>query len=214
MRPQSYVLVFLMFSSSFARADWSKTSSMDFEMDAPPAAGSVEERQDYEVLFEKQKLRSENECALAGRQEHAEFEAFYRETTLLSPVERQNLVPLMNRVVKFTDRVSDYFKGTYKRQRPYDVDSRLQPCVKKPGGRKSYPSSHASIAWTTACLLAQAYPERAQELKEYGIYLGDLRVVVGVHHPSDVRAGRALGDQICRLIWSDPDFQADLKSRL
>jgi hypothetical protein len=42
-----------------------------------------------------------------------------------------------------------------------------------------------------------AFSDRKEKLLEYGEYLGELRIISGVHHPSDVNAGRSLGRAIC-----------------
>ena len=40
---------------------------------------------------------------------------------------------------------------------------------------------------------------------------GDSRVVCGVHFPTDVEAGRALGSAMVARLHAEPEFAADLK---
>ena len=62
-----------------------------------------------------------------------------------------------------------------------------------------------------ACVLAEIFPAKASEIISYGNYLGELRVIVGVHHPSDVRAGQSLAQRICDKLLSLTDFQNELE---
>ncbi len=118
----------------------------------------------------------------------------------------------MEKGTAFTERVSGYHKDKFARPRPYDTDRRVRPCVEKPRGSKSYPSSHAAVAKAVSCLLAQVFPEKSTDLDTYGEFLGELRVIIGVHHPSDVKAGQMLGSEICARLQSEPDFAEELKN--
>jgi len=62
-----------------------------------------------------------------------------------------------------------------------------------------------------ACILAKVFTYKKAEIIEYGDFLGELRVTVGVHHPSDVDAGQKLGREICARILQEGDFQRELK---
>ena len=79
-----------------------------------------------------------------------------------------------------------------------------------PGGSKSYPSSHAAVAATEACILGALFPEKKDRLMEYGLYLGNLRAIVGVHHPSDILAGQKLGADICARLLGNSAFHQDM----
>jgi membrane-associated phospholipid phosphatase len=84
-------------------------------------------------------------------------------------------------------------KKVVKRPRPFLVHLSLTP-VYRPG-EYSFPSGHTSASFSTAAALSGAYP------KWYVIgpsflwagTVGYSRVYLGVHNPSDVAAGAALG---------------------
>ena len=46
---------------------------------------------------------------------------------------------------------------------------------------------------------------------ERGREIGWDRVIGGVHHPSDITAGRVLGLAVARALLRNPDFQTDLE---
>jgi acid phosphatase (class A) len=202
-------LLFLIFTS-VAFANWTKIPSTEFTLPPPPDKGSQTYVQDFVQIKKYQESRSNKECDLAKTQEHPTFAALFGSADLLSEVEQEAAKELVTKVMKFAERVAGYHKDKYKRPRPYDVDSSIEPCAKKPGGAKSYPSSHATSAAAGACVLALAIPSKNEQILEYGDYLGELRVIVGVHHPSDVNAGRSLGRAICDRLENTEDFAKEL----
>lgn len=188
----------LVLSLGVARGDFTQIPSSDFSLPNPPQAGSAAYRRDFELLHQWQKSRDPKVCALGQSQTSPTVEAFFGPTAgILTTDEYDRAEASLEKIFKFADRVAGYFKTKYHRTRPYDVDSSLTPCVTKPGGQKSYPSSHATLAAVGACALAKLYPAKAKKLADYGAYLGWLRAMVGVHHPSDVAAGQSLAKQIC-----------------
>ena len=57
----------------------------------------------------------------------------------------------------------------------------------------SYPSGHSCVSAAAARVLATYFPEHAATLNEQVSEAGRSRVVGGIHYPSDVAAGQALG---------------------
>ena len=94
--------------------------------------------------------------------------------------------------------------------RPYDFDSRVQPCVQLPVGQKSYPSSHALISTLDACVLALVFPNKQLDFKDLANELSERRMKIGVHFPSDVHAGQGLGVAICMKLAQDSAFMSEI----
>lgn len=205
-----FVLV-LGLTASSAFADWSKIKSSEFEIDDPPAEGSAAYKRDFKLLHDHEKTRTKEQCQQADDQEFYSVENFFGgDESPLTKKQLKEVKKSLEKVFKFSERVARYYKDQYERPRPYNVDETLTPCVKDPPkGNKAYPSSHAAVAATSACVLAAAYPEKKDALLALGKALGDLRVIVGVHHPSDVEAGQALGEAICERLLSEDDFREE-----
>lgn len=208
------VLIFLAFLSSFpqAKADWSDIRSAEFEMADYPKDASPEWRKDFEILFREQKNRTKAQCALSAKQRHPTYEAFYGHTELIDPDQYENTKELGERIAKFTERVATYFKGKFDRPRPYNEVNGLKPCVPLVAGQKAYPSSHAAVAIATSCMLIDVFPDKKDDLEAYALEIGNLRYIVGLHHPSDVEAGQKLGNDICAALRADPDYRRETKA--
>jgi undecaprenyl-diphosphatase len=82
------------------------------------------------------------------------------------------------------------------RRRPELAD--LPPLVPT-GSRISYPSAHASTSFAGARSLARAWPAAAAPLYAAAAMMALSRPYVGVHYPSDVVAGAALGTAVAEL---------------
>ena len=84
-------------------------------------------------------------------------------------------------------------KYYYKRKRPFmrfnepTMTPNDEPSLRRNG---SYPSGHTALGWTTALLLSEINPERADTILARGMMYGESRVIVGAHWQSDVDAGR------------------------
>lgn len=210
---RNFLLASLLLLPFQARADWSKMASTDFSLADYPRENSARWKDDFKQLHEYQDSRDEAQCALGRRQEHPTYEAiFMSKDSPLSREEADKAQGLVAKVMKLADRISTYHKGQFKRPRPYDVDDTLEPCAKKPGGAKSYPSSHSANAMAGACVLAELFPHSRQLILDYGASSGELRAVIGVHHPSDVQAGQKLGNEICRALLQDEEFLSELNA--
>lgn len=184
-----------------AYADGVGLPSTEFSLPSPPRPGTQAFRKDFDVLHWWQRNRDEKACALARSQESHTVEALFGPSVgPLTANEFRWARTRLEKAFEVTARVSRYFKDKFRRVRPYDTDPSLTPCVKKPGGQRSYPSTHAALGGVGACVLARLYPAKAKRIQDYGAYIGKLRVIAGVHHPSDVAAGQSLARQICERL--------------
>jgi acid phosphatase (class A) len=207
------IVLAVLFSSSFGVADWTEISASDLHVPPPPAVGSLANGKDFETLHRLQESRDASECRFAAMQLEPSFKALYgSDSETLTAREYETAEPLLLRVVALANRMNHHFKEHFHRPRPYHVDPSLHPCVQKPKGKLAYPSGHATIGALTACVLSKIFPKKAGRLERYGDYIGDLRAIIGVHHPSDVVAGQALGKQLCEKLMSETDFRKELSS--
>ena len=91
------------------------------------------------------------------------------------------------------DSICTLPKKYYMRKRPFMRfhESTLtpddEPALSKNG---SYPSGHTLLGWSSALLLSEINPDRADTILARGLMYGDSRIIVGAHWQSDVNAAR------------------------
>ncbi|WP_431816798.1 phosphatase PAP2 family protein [Gordonia jacobaea] len=99
--------------------------------------------------------------------------------------------------------------------RPYKVAPNRIKVYNLPGktdedvlsGGSSYPSGHTASAMIRTGLLALMIPELAPQFLARGSEAGYHRVVLGVHYPLDVIAGRMVADAAVADRYADPRFR-------
>lgn len=121
-----------------------------------------------------------------------------------------HLVMLLRRTM--ADAVVSTFdaKNKFQRRRPFaeygepSCTPHDEDFLKKDG---SYPSGHAAAGWAWALLLAELAPMRQDAILRRGYEFGQSRVVCGVHWPSDIDAGRAVGAAVIATLRNNPTFR-------
>mgnify|MGYP003575603461 CR=1 FL=1 len=83
-------------------------------------------------------------------------------------------------------------KGHAVRERPYITHSGIQ-CAPAPIDRYSFPSGHTLHAVSFTMLMTSYFPQWWAVLVPFAVLVALSRVVLGLHYPTDVAAGAALG---------------------
>ncbi len=161
-----------------------------------PADDSLTTAADLEVVYQLQQRRTPEQLVLAATYvaDHV-----FNFSTVLGPWFTATAMPFSDeffRQIK-TDRFAITSRGklVWQRPRPPLLDPRIRPAVELPGSG-SYPSGHATQTFLWAGLLAEIFPEHRDALRQRAELVAWSRVVAGVHYPSDVVAGRLLGDRL------------------
>jgi len=100
------------------------------------------------------------------------------------------------------------------RPRPSQLSPSLMPPIDIPG-HAAYPSGHATESYLLAQILAQVMPPEARArtdvndpdstpLRRIAERVARNREVLGLHYPSDSKAGKYLGDQSAALLLQCP----------
>lgn len=83
-------------------------------------------------------------------------------------------------------------KYAFNRARPHAADLQIAPLIKTPSS-SSFPSGHSATAAAGAVSLSAAYPALTPVFAVCGLAIMFSRIYLGVHYPSDVLAGAAIG---------------------
>jgi acid phosphatase (class A) len=175
----------------------------------PPVASSVEELADLAGVraVVHGRTKAEEERALAGSS--LGFTIF---APAIGPIFQIEKLPktaaLLKQVKQEIAGTIDEAKDHWKRLRPYQLDPELS--VGKPEPSFSYPSGHSTRGTVYALVLAELFPEKRQAILQVGRNIGWDRVIIGKHYPTDIYAGRTLGQAIMRELDVSPAFAHDL----
>ena len=125
----------------------------------------------------------------------------------ISKEETHEIYKVLRDATATCDSICTLPKKYYMRRRPFMRmnESTLYPSD-EPHLRKngSYPSGHTILGWSSALLLSEINPDRADTLLARGYMYGESRVIVGAHWQRDVDAGRlAVSAAYARLHTSE-----------
>jgi acid phosphatase (class A) len=177
----------------------------------PPAAGSKEEAADLAVVREWEKKRTDGQCEKARSEAGAYFEEFFGDISPFPTPLPADVSSALTRIMLETSDVSNVFKNLYKRPRPFISDAGLNPCLGKIPGF-AYPSGHTALSRICAYVLSDLQPERRAEFMTRADEAALLRVIGGVHYPTDIAAGKRLSDALYPLLKKSPVFRKELKT--
>lgn len=174
----------------------------------PPVPGSAEQAADLASARSVFKKRTRAEEQRAFKDASLSVFSF---AEAIGPIFQPGKLP---RTEAFFDKLKGELKDAvnvpkdyWKRPRPYQLDARLS--LGKPEDSFSYPSGHSARGTVQALLLAELFPDHCEGILEVGRNIGWDRVLIGKHFPTDIYAGRVLGQAIVQEMKNNPHFQND-----
>ena len=188
-------------------------SSVDFValLPAPPTPDSLEQQSEMTEIKAWQSLRTPDmEARCKDEEKLVAFRAFAGVMGANFTAEKMpQTAKLLAAIETDSKHFSSAAKNHWTRRRPPYVDPTLKPAALLED-EPSYPSGHATRGEMYALVLSQIAPDKADALQQRGQEIGFDRVIAAIHYPSDVVAGRVLGQAITRALLASPKFQKDL----
>lgn len=177
----------------------------------PPSADSTAEKSDLMKLHAIERSRSADDIA------HARADARERDififSTVLGDEFNATALPL---TARFSAHIEDDVladaepvKDDLPRARPYNIDETLHPVCKRKKRDDSYPSGHTITGYVMALTLSSMLPEKRSAIFARADDYAHNRLVCGVHHPSDVEAGKEIAYALYGRLEASAKFRAD-----
>ncbi|HEY1283195.1 MAG TPA: phosphatase PAP2 family protein [Steroidobacteraceae bacterium] len=178
----------------------------------PPANDSAETRAELDAMLKIQKKRTDVQVSRAQADDDVTVNRFADALGAPPGFDVRNL-PVTT--LLFRKITTDEFvvvgtgKDKFARPRPFVLEKRLRPVVKKPPNG-SYPSGHTVWGHTVGLVLSEMVPERRMQLMRRAEEYANNRVIAGVHYPSDIASGRMAATAFAAALFASPAFQSDL----
>jgi acid phosphatase (class A) len=180
---------------------------------APPGPDSAQTRLEIEELLRIERTRNSAQVLAAQTDRKTDVERFFGALGFGpdKPPDLPKVRRLMERVETDIRPYVRAAKTRFLRVRPFEVDSRLHPCIDHVRGDQSYPSGHAAYGYVVTGLLEDMVPERRRELQTRGEEFARQRMVCGVHFRSDIDAGRQGAGWLLVTLSAAPAYLDDMK---
>jgi acid phosphatase (class A) len=184
----------------------------------PPAAGSAADKADRAALAAAKARLRDTGWERATTQVHLRSPEVAKQLWCaagrqLSP----DVAPAFNRLLMRAgadvSNASDAAKLVTKRDRPFVGDPDAKTCDPRATQATisySYPSGHSALGVVWSEIATDVVPGRAQPLRALGAEFGDNRIICGVHYPSDVAAGRQMGQALVKQMRATAAYRADV----
>ena len=166
---------------------------------APPDTTCAQFAYDITQYFWGKKMRLNKERAdIAIRDAVYGLDCIIREFSepfglKISKEETPEIYKVLREGTATCDSICTLPKKYYMRKRPFmrfkehTLTPDDEPSLSRNG---SYPSGHTLLSWSSALLLSEINPDRADTILARGLMYGDSRIIVGAHWQSDVNAAR------------------------
>ncbi len=177
----------------------------------PPAEGSAQQQAELEELRDLQALRTPGRLAQA-RWDDAHENAWAFADVIgpgFNPAALPKTTALLAKIQAEQEGLATQAKAYFHRPRPFVADPALVGCGRGTKFYTSYPSGHATMAYTIAPVLEALMPAKAQTIAKRADDYAYSRLVCEVHYRSDLRAGQILGTWAATLLLGAPALQAD-----
>lgn len=182
---------------------WLVRSSSQFRVQPPPAAGSVEQRQQLAAVKQALATDTDNQKAIVVKWAGgpgtktppgiwlslADNYMQARTTSVDAYLETRSVLSMT-----MTDAIISVFdsKYTYQYKRPNMFDPSIMTVMPTPN-HPSYPAGHATISWAAAAVLSHYFPANQPEWRNLAKEETNSQLLGGINFPIDNVAGTTLG---------------------
>ncbi len=179
---------------------------------APPANDSEAGKAQLAELQRIEKTRTPERLAQARRDDMTQGPMMFVE--VMGPGFDFAKLPATSKVLADAQaegsKVTGAAKTLFKRDRPWIVDPALDNCLRNQPPQSSYPSGHATTAYSVGVILAHLVPSKGQAILARSADFAESRLICGMHFRGDIIAGQVVGTTVAMELLNNPAFKAEL----
>ena len=209
-----YSLLLLALLALPAQAGLLTPSSYDAAHFLPPPPDAAATRIEMEELRAIGARSTAEDRAIALRDSKDETPDIFNEAVGFDIAGTPQTFRLLTLVGDEEETDTKIAKAYFHRDRPYAAEPSLKTCTPiKPGkAANSYPSGHATRAFSMGVVLAALLPEKSQPILARAALYAERRLVCGVHYRSDIAAGQQFGTVLALELMQNPQFRTQMDS--
>jgi acid phosphatase (class A) len=217
MRIAVLVSVLALLGSASAQAGLLEPAQFDAShfLPPPPAEGSAMTMKELAELRVIAVSSSAEEKAAAAKDAKDETPDIFNGVIGFDIATKPETNKLLTMVAEEEDTDSKVAKDYFHRLRPYGADPSLKTCEPvKPGKAakpNSYPSGHATLAFSMGVVLADLMPAKSQAILARSGQYAERRLVCAVHYRSDIVAGQQFGTILALRLMENSAFRAQME---
>ncbi len=179
------------------------------QIPAPPNSGDKLQKSDEKELMDFQKNRTSGDCDRAKAEVVVNIKNFFGQPHgVITDKDVEILGSLFEQIRNDGDFFIQKLKKEYSRKRPYLYMKELNPCVRKEV-TAAYPSGHAALSRLFALILADLYPQNKDKFTTAANDIAKRRVISGVHHSTDIKSGKELGDLVYKELQKSEKYKKE-----
>ena len=177
----------------------------------PSLPGSKKYKKQVRHIIKLQANPDLDEVEEAFREKHLQPEMLVQFVDeKISRQDYPKLYNLLDRTHQTARSATRKAKNYWDMKRPYVAIKKIQPLIAA-HANPAYPSGHTTSSYTLARVLSLVFVEQKNEFLDRAKEIAQHRVLVGMHFPQDLDAGRQLSLLVMGGLIRDEQFLEDLK---
>jgi acid phosphatase (class A) len=180
----------------------------------PPAEGSPDAKAEMKEVNDIIARSSAGDIAAAARDDADENPDIFNGAIGFDVKTRPETFKLLTMVAKEAEDDTKAAKSFFHRKRPWVIDPAVKTCTLEKLNQipKSYPSGHATLAFSLAPVLTYLLPEKSQVILARASEYAQHRLVCGMHFRSDIVASQQYGTILALRLMETPAFRTQMQA--
>jgi acid phosphatase (class A) len=178
----------------------------------PPAEGSAAARAEMQEVRDIIARSSAAEIAAAAKDDADEGPDIYNAVLGFDVKNHPETLKLLTIVADEEEVDTKRAKVFFHRKRPWVIDPNVKTCTLETLNQipNSYPSGHASLAYSLGVVLTHLIPEKSQVILARASEYAEHRLVCGMHFRADIVASQQYGTLLALRLMDNPAFLAQM----